>query len=65
VGEEINAYRVLVGEPKGKSPLRRSRHKWDDSMKIEYRNSMGECTVCIHLIQDRDLWQAIVNMIVP
>jgi hypothetical protein len=29
MGEERKMYRVLVGKPKGKGPLRRPRHRWD------------------------------------
>jgi len=26
-------YRVLVGKPEGKRPLRRPRHRWEDNIK--------------------------------
>jgi hypothetical protein len=29
------AYRVLVGKPEGKRPLRRPRHKWEDNFKVD------------------------------
>jgi hypothetical protein len=29
--------RVLVGRPKGKRPLGRSRHRWEDNIKIDLR----------------------------
>jgi hypothetical protein len=29
-----NAYRILVGKPKGKKPLGRSRSRWEDNTKI-------------------------------
>jgi hypothetical protein len=28
IGEGRNVYRVLVGKPKGKRPLRKPRHRW-------------------------------------
>jgi hypothetical protein len=31
--EKRNAYKVLVGKPEGKRPLRRPGHKWEDSIK--------------------------------
>jgi hypothetical protein len=41
-GGEQAAYRVLVGKPKGKSPLGRSRHRWENNFKIHLmRNTAG------------------------
>jgi len=28
-------YRVLVGNPGGKRPLRRPRHRWEDDIKVD------------------------------
>jgi hypothetical protein len=33
MGETRNAYRILVGKPEGKRPLRRPRRRWLDNMK--------------------------------
>jgi hypothetical protein len=30
-------YRVLVGRPKGKRPLGRPRHRWEDNIKMDLR----------------------------
>jgi hypothetical protein len=32
-GEKRNAYRVLVGQPDGKTPLGRPRRRWKDNIK--------------------------------
>jgi hypothetical protein len=37
MGEDRNVYRVLVGKPKGKRPLGRPRHRWEDGIKIDLR----------------------------
>jgi hypothetical protein len=37
IGEKRNAYRILVGKPEGKRPLRRPRRKWVDIIKIDLR----------------------------
>jgi hypothetical protein len=37
MGEEKNVYRVLVGKPKGKSPLVRPRRRWEDGIKMDLR----------------------------
>ena len=33
-GEERGVYRVLVGKPEGKRPLRRPRHRWVDNISM-------------------------------
>jgi hypothetical protein len=35
MGERRGLYRVLVGKPEGKSPLGRSRRRWEDSIKMD------------------------------
>jgi hypothetical protein len=37
MGEDRNIYRVLVGRPEGKRPLRRPRPRWEDNIKIDLR----------------------------
>jgi hypothetical protein len=36
-GKKRNAYRLLVGKPEGKRPLRRPRRRWEDNMKMDLR----------------------------
>jgi hypothetical protein len=35
--EKMNAYRILVGKPEGKRPLRRPRYRWVDNIKMNPR----------------------------
>jgi hypothetical protein len=37
MGEGKSVYRVLVGRPKGKRPLRKPRHRWEDNIKMNLR----------------------------
>jgi hypothetical protein len=37
IGEKRNAYRILVGMPEGKRPLRRPRRRWVDNIKMDLR----------------------------
>jgi hypothetical protein len=37
MGKKRNAYRILVGKPEGKRPLRRARRRWVDNIKIDLR----------------------------
>jgi hypothetical protein len=34
-GETRNSYRILVGTREGKRPLGRSRHRWEDNIKMD------------------------------
>ena len=34
-GERRGVYRVMVGKPEGKRPLRRPRRRWEDNIKME------------------------------
>jgi len=35
-GERRGVYRVLVRKPKGKRPLGRPRHRWEDNIKMDF-----------------------------
>jgi hypothetical protein len=37
MGERRNAYRILVGKPDVKRPLRRPRRRWVDNIKMDLR----------------------------
>jgi hypothetical protein len=37
IREKRNAYRILVGKPKGKRPLGRPRRRWVDNIKMDLR----------------------------
>jgi hypothetical protein len=56
MGEGRNLYRVLVGEPKGKRPLVRPRHRWEDGIKMDLGEIGWGCVEWIYLAQDRDHW---------
>jgi hypothetical protein len=37
MGEMRNVYKILVGEPEGKRPCRRTRHRWEDNVRVNFR----------------------------
>jgi hypothetical protein len=63
MGEGRKVYRVLVGKPKGKTPLGRPRHRWEDGLKVDVREIDWRGVEWIHLAQDRDQWQAVVTAV--
>jgi hypothetical protein len=38
MGEKRNTYRLLVGKPERRRPLRRPRCRWVDNIKMELRD---------------------------
>jgi hypothetical protein len=62
-GEKWNGYRILVGKPEGKRPLRRPRRRWEDNNKMGLREIELGGMDWIDLIQDRDQWRALVNTV--
>jgi hypothetical protein len=63
MGETRNAYRILVGKPKGKRPLGRRRRRWVDNIKMDLRAIGWDSMDWIELAQDRDQWRALVNTV--
>jgi hypothetical protein len=64
MGEKINTYRVLVGKPEGRRPLRRPRRRWGGTIKILEGRLIGWSGMeWIDLAQDRDSWRALVNVV--
>jgi hypothetical protein len=62
MGNTGNAYRGFVGTAKGKGPPGISRFRIDN-VKIDIKESGWEGVDWIHLAQDRDQWQALVNIV--
>jgi hypothetical protein len=52
-----------VWEPEGRRPLGRSRHKWDDNIKMDIQEVRYGDMVWIELAQDRAVWWAHVIML--
>jgi hypothetical protein len=61
--EKRNMYRLLVGKPEGKRPLRRPRHRWIDNIKMDLLEIGLNVVDRIGLTQDRYRWRALVNSV--
>jgi hypothetical protein len=58
LGEMRNASKILFDMPEGRKPLRRPRCRYLKEIGWE-----GEGVGWIHLVQNRDQWQALVNTV--
>jgi hypothetical protein len=54
IGEESNAYRILVRNPERKRPLARPRYRWVDNRKMNHREIGRDGMNGTDLAQDRD-----------
>jgi hypothetical protein len=63
VGERRGGYRVLMGRPEEKRPLGRPKHRWEDKIEMDFKDSGWGKVDCINLTQDRERWRAFVNVI--
>jgi hypothetical protein len=61
--EKMNAYRILVGKPEGKSPLGRPKRRWVDNIKMDLREIVWHGMDWTDMAQDRNQWRALVNTV--
>jgi hypothetical protein len=48
------AYRILMGNPEGKTPLGRPRRRWVDNIKMDLKEIGWDGVNCLDLAQDRE-----------
>jgi hypothetical protein len=64
VGQKRTTYRLLVGKPEGKRPLRRTDVcRWIDSSKMDLAEIGWGDVDWIGLAQDKERWRAFVNAV--
>jgi hypothetical protein len=63
MGENRNAYRILVGKPEGKSPIGRPRRRWVDNIRMNLGEIGWDGVDWIDGNQVRDQWRALVNTV--
>jgi hypothetical protein len=62
MGEMTNAHKIFGGNPEGKRPHGRPKHRWEDNIK-DIKEVAWEGVDWLHLAQDKDWWQALVNSV--
>jgi hypothetical protein len=62
MGEKRGAYRILVGRPEGRRPLKRPRRRWEDNIKMDLQE-VGWGMDWIELARDTNMWRALVNAV--
>ena len=63
MGEERGTYRVLVGKPEGRRPLRRPRRGWVDNIRMDLQEVGCGYMDWIGLARDRDSWRTLVSAV--
>lgn len=53
-GEIRNVYKILDEKPKVKTPLVKSKFRWDDNTEMGLKEIVSEGICWIHLAQNRD-----------
>jgi hypothetical protein len=56
IREVRNAYKMLVRKPKGKRPLGRSRHRWEDNIRMDLMEIGWEGVEWMTMAWDGDQW---------
>jgi hypothetical protein len=63
MGERRDVYRVLVGQPEGKRPLGRPRHRWENEVQADFQEVRCGGMDWIYLAQNSDGWRVLVNAV--
>jgi hypothetical protein len=63
MGEKTELHSVFVGKPEGKRPLRKSRRRWKDNIKMNLLKVVRWGLDGNDLAQGRESWRALVNAV--
>jgi hypothetical protein len=60
--ESRSAFKIFTGKPMGKSCLGRPSRKWEDYIKMFFKDIGIITKKWVDSAQDRDYWRALVNV---
>jgi hypothetical protein len=63
MGDMKNAHNILVGKSEGRRPLERTRPRYEDNIRMYFRDIGWEGVDWMHLAQDRDQFRAVVSTV--
>jgi hypothetical protein len=63
MGHKRKGYRIWEGKPKRKVQALRPTRRWKDNIKVDVKGRGWENLFCINMVQDRDRWRTLVNMV--
>jgi hypothetical protein len=58
-----NAYKILIGKSEMNKPLRRTRRRWESTIRMDLREIGWKVVDWSHFAQDSDQWRAVVNTV--
>jgi hypothetical protein len=61
VRERKGAYKILVEKPERRRPLGRTRHRWEDNIKVDLKQVVWGASRWMDLAEDTDSWRSLVN----
>ena len=63
MGDRRYVYSLLVGSLEGMKPVGRSWHRWEDNSRMDLQEVGWGGMDWMNLVQDRDSWLALVNVV--
>jgi hypothetical protein len=59
--KDRNTFKILIGKPTRKRLLGRSRCRWEDNIRTDFKEIGINVRNWVDLILDRDYWRVLVN----
>ena len=59
--EGMSAFKILTGKPTGKIPLGRTRHRWENTIRMDLKEIGINTRNWVISSRDKDYWRALAN----